>query len=133
MGKATEIGILSRWPTAVRIIVRMEVILKFHDSTKPAVIAWWKSLGTSRQQRDDLFHIHLDVIRERLSEFRGFPPEVTPVGECQIWEVSRNVWIRYSVRELPPKPRGFWDLGRWCKRFFLSPKLKVVILGIDLG
>jgi hypothetical protein len=109
----------------------MRVRLKFHDSVRPALAEWYRTLGTTERERRDWLELLLRVFTARLEEHGGVPPEAvredTRTGPVYTVECGL-VMFQYQVRP-DPAPSGWWEsLRRRLRRH--RPARTAVVIGL---
>jgi hypothetical protein len=88
----------------------MEVVVKFHESARPGLGAWVRSLPGRPAGRALLIAICLEAVNVALRDTEGQPPGAVRVEgiwppTCW-WEFTPGWWLRYCVRET----------GGWLRR-----------------
>lgn len=89
----------------------MEVTVKFHESARPGLDAWFRSLPGRPAGRALLVAVSLEAVNTLLRETEGQPSGAIRIEGIRPptfwWEFMAGWWFRYCVRE-----QGGWLRGR---------------------
>jgi hypothetical protein len=110
------------------------VVVKFHESARLGVQQWYASLGATRDQRKEARDALLAALREHFRQHAGFPPTAVPDRSRHppvwVWRFTTNLYLEYVVQEVPPPPRGWWDVIHWARRLARRPTRVVTITAV---
>jgi hypothetical protein len=97
----------------------VRIVLKFHDSVRPALSEWYRTLGPTDHDRREWLGVFLEAFAARLTEFDGIPPEAVRTdgrsGSVYTVECGGAVFFEYQLRDDPPQ-RGWRRVLEWIIR-----------------
>jgi hypothetical protein len=110
----------------------VEVAIRYHSRVRPALERLRDSLGTDIEERAGRYEQLLNAIRERLIQHNGMPPEAfaeVKASHMTYWfQFCDELLVQYILRDVPPLPRGWWDIGRRLTRWRRGVVRTVIII-----